>query len=491
MSDLDEALGLILERTQKDPELAAALRTLLGGLLARLPESVPVAAAPTKPEPPAKAALEDARNKPGPDLRDDPLGATSVTDASTFVEWPELGGVVRNLWLKAGACLWVAEHGYTVDPAALTDRFALLDEAREIGLYLWMFDLNRVNPHKDEALRALAELFDLTAHALNLWRDAGDTPEESAADNLLAEVQAALRAAAWNLAGYADPDQNTLYRALKLSAQASRTYLPQLGLGYKPMRLGELTAKFEALTETRLKREAQAQETRKRRNKASYHIGLVAKSPTDVAQWRKVDETVAELLEQREAVAGLLEPLLGLSVPAELPRLEALLAAPAKEKAQGVATTAASPEQTWGEAVRQVRPLLAGREILVVGGDERKEAARDLEAAFGCRVQWLETAPHTSLSLLEPAVTGDIAVMLLLIRWSSHVYGELAHVCKERGVPLVRLAGGYNPNRVAHDILEQAAARLVAGREAPAPDVRQTGARQTRPKLDERLSARR
>ena len=49
---------------------------------------------------------------------------------------------------------------------------------------------------------------------------------------------------------------------------------------------------------------------------------------------------------------------------------------------------------------------------------------------------------------------------MLLIRWSSHIYGELAHVCKERGVPLVRLAGGYNPNRVAHDVLEQAAARL-------------------------------
>jgi len=49
---------------------------------------------------------------------------------------------------------------------------------------------------------------------------------------------------------------------------------------------------------------------------------------------------------------------------------------------------------------------------------------------------------------------------LLLIRWSSHVYGELVHVCKARGVPLVRLVGGYNPNRVAYDVLEQAGERL-------------------------------
>ena len=56
-----------------------------------------------------------------------------------------------------------------------------------------------------------------------------------------------------------------------------------------------------------------------------------------------------------------------------------------------------------------------------------------LSAAFGCRVRWIETAPHTSLTVLEPAITDDVAVVLLLIRWSSHVYGELVHVCKARG----------------------------------------------------------
>lgn len=77
-------------------------------------------------------------------------------------------------------------------------------------------------------------------------------------------------------------------------------------------------------------------------------------------------------------------------------------------------------------------------------------------------MRWLDAAPHTSLTVFEPAITGDVAVVLLLIRWSSHVYGELVHVCKARGVPLVRLAGGYSPNRVAHDVLEQAGERLKA-----------------------------
>ena len=87
---------------------------------------------------------------------------------------------------------------------------------------------------------------------------------------------------------------------------------------------------------------------------------------------------------------------------------------------------------------------------------------RELERAFGCRVRWMRAAPHTSLSVFEPAVTEEVAAVLLLIRWSSHVYGELIHVCKARGVPLVRLAWGYSPNRVAHDVLEQAGKRLRA-----------------------------
>lgn len=74
-------------------------------------------------------------------------------------------------------------------------------------------------------------------------------------------------------------------------------------------------------------------------------------------------------------------------------------------------------------------------------------------------MRWLAAASHTSLSVFEPAIPGDVAVVLLLIRWSCHVYGELVYACKARGVPVVRLVG-YNPNRVARDVLEQAGERL-------------------------------
>ncbi len=462
MSHLDEALELLLARTHRDPELAAALRTLLEGVLARLPEPGPVAGPVPESAPVAVAPAEPA-SAPEAELNGETTGA--LTDEITFVEWPELGAVGRNLQLKAGACRWVAAYGYTEEPAALGERYALLDHAKAAGCFLWMFDRVRVNPYNTAGLTTLAELFELTAQALNFWRDAGDTPEERAADHLLADAQAAVRAAAWTLAGYSDPDQYDLYKALKLSAQASRTYLPQLSLGYRPPALGELTVRLAALGEARQAREARARASKKLYGKAHYHIKLVAKNPADMAQWRKVDEAVRELLAQGEAVAGLLEPLRGRAVPPDLSRLAALLRLPLAAPPAPVGQTSfvpAAPQlpESASEAVRRVGQLLAGREILIVGGDERKEAVAGLAAAFGCRVRWLETAPHTSLSLLEPAVTESVAVVLLLIRWSSHVYGELAHVCKARGVPLVRLAGGYNPNRVAHDVLGQAAARL-------------------------------
>jgi hypothetical protein len=155
-------------------------------------------------------------------------------------------------------------------------------------------------------------------------------------------------------------------------------------------------------------------------------------------------------------VTALLEPLRGLRVPDELPDLAARLALP-----EPVPERSASPiEDAPSVEVTRVRELLTGREVVVVGGEVRREAVEGLERAFGCRVRWLGSAPHTSLSVLSPAITEEVAVVLLLIRWSSHVYGELAHVCKARGVPLVRLAAGYSPNRVAHDILEQAEERL-------------------------------
>lgn len=278
---------------------------------------------------------------------------------------------------------------------------------------------------------------------------------------LLAETQATLRVAVQGLGKISDEDQYALYKALKLSAQASQTYLPQLSLGYRPRPAQDLGAQLQVLSEAKGQREAHERTLKKLGGKARYLAGLVQGTPSDVVQWRKVDEVLGELEVLGEDITDLLEPLRGLTVPDELPDLAARLAVPEPAPERSVSPRV---EDAPSADVTRVRELLTGREVVIIGGEVRRDAVAGLEQAFGCRVRWIESAPHTSLSVFESAITEDVAAVLLLIRWSSHVYGELIHVCKARCVPLVRLARGYSPNRVAHDVLEQAEERLERSR---------------------------
>lgn len=443
---LEEALELISERAQDDLELAGALRTVLEGVLARLPE-------------PAADPVQDTPSAPEPIWEEpEPLGEP-VDHEPAYAEWPDLSAVAENLTLKAQASRWVARHGYTQEREALNTRFELLNEARATDVYLWMLDRNRVDLEASDDLAELAELFELTTQALTFWQDAADTPEEREADYLLADTQASLRVAVQGFSRISDEDQYALFKALRLSGQASRTYLPQLSTRYNPLPAHDLRVQLQALEEKRAQRETRERTLDELVSKARHLVELVLEKPSTPARWRKVDKVLGELEVLGADVTDLLEPLQGLKVPVELPNLAARLALPVP-----VAERPASPrgEDAPSAEVTRARELLKGREVVIVGGEVRREAVEGLERAFGCRVRWIESAPHTSLSVFEPAITEDVAVVLLLIRWASHSYGELVHVSKARGVPLVRLAAGYNPNRVAHDVLEQAEERLRA-----------------------------
>lgn len=157
---LNEALKLLEARARSDPELAGALRTILEGVLARLPE-------------PALEPAQDPSPVPEPVWEElEPLAKLEepADYEPAYAEWPDLSAVAENLNLKARASRWVARHGYTEEREALNTRFALLDEARASCLYLWMLDRNRVDLEAKGDLAELAELFKLTMQALAFWQ---------------------------------------------------------------------------------------------------------------------------------------------------------------------------------------------------------------------------------------------------------------------------------------------------------------------------------
>jgi hypothetical protein len=116
----------------------------------------------------------------------------------------------------------------------------------------------------------------------------------------------------------------------------------------------------------------------------------------------------------------------------------------------------ASPE------VRRVAEMLRGRTVVLIGGEARPHAKRALEQCFELdELDWISTQSHQSVTAFEPAVARpETAVVLLAIRWSSHSFGEVKSMCDRYRKPFVRLPGGYNPDQVARQILEQVSGRL-------------------------------
>jgi hypothetical protein len=125
-------------------------------------------------------------------------------------------------------------------------------------------------------------------------------------------------------------------------------------------------------------------------------------------------------------------------------------------------------EATKAAEVAEVARLLAGKSLVLIGGIRRRDAEESLRKAFALdSMVWIETREHESYEGFEaPIARPEVVLVLLAIRWSSHGFGEVKHLCERHGKPLVRLPGGYGPNQVAAQILAQCGHRLEAPRPA-------------------------
>lgn len=123
---------------------------------------------------------------------------------------------------------------------------------------------------------------------------------------------------------------------------------------------------------------------------------------------------------------------------------------------------AADAESVSSLLVERVREALRGKVVVMVGGDERPQHRAAIEKAFELKeLRWLATRPHESHSKLVPnVVRSDVDVVMLLIRWASHSFGDLRDTCENHDKAFIRLPRGYNPSSIAHEFMQQVGRRF-------------------------------
>jgi hypothetical protein len=403
--------------------------------------------------------------------------------------------IASHLRLKARACRWLEHHALTDDVAALDERHALISEAKKTDCLLWMFNRDYVNPQNPQ-LADVADLLDLTADTMTLWEDGYNEPEGRDIAQLVATVQSALRLAVTSVNSqdnWFDSDQKVVYQELKYYGEREQHYLPHMRLtdGADPAKSADYRQQYDALQAAIEQRRDADKQRQSQRNKLRYHVSKLLERPHNANhQWQSVLASLEPFWQGDDDRPHLpadirddVRPLLDLHDTPELDDeerdyLETISAvfedeilaanassnaAPVRDDAQQTPNDTAISDTAISDEVRRLEPYVAGRTIVIIGGDPRANKSAALEQYFNCRIDWIKTTSHQSIyDFTAKLIRDDVVLVALLIRWSSHVFGEVKSACDKHDKLLVRLPRGYGVNMFAHEVLSQVGERLGA-----------------------------
>lgn len=404
--------------------------------------------------------------------------ASESTDA-------DLGLVESRCRLKAEGLRWaatrrrrLAEGAHYATEIEPLDRDIIARAKQLPDCYLWMCHSSGPSPSDLGRYEIAARSFENVADALAILRL---VLEESALPqalleqgmDLLAEAQSALRGAIAELDGPADHDQVQAFAWLKAAASRFQVYVGRhmrLNDPADPSRGAELSARLDAFDEAVQSTRSRTKRRRRLLGKVRHKASLICNPDDDEDAWRILIATVEELLadglppshrELRETLAPVME-----SLPdgEDLPDGFRLVLREMDRYLANRPPSEPTVRAPLSAEVERARSLLAGRDLVLIGGQRRPGSWQALKDALGLgELIWIETREHESIAGFEPYVAREnVAVVLLAIRWASHSYGEVRTFCDLYGKPLVRLPGGYHPNQVAAQILAQCSERLQA-----------------------------
>jgi hypothetical protein len=212
-------------------------------------------------------------------------------------------------------------------------------------------------------------------------------------------------------------------------------------------------------------------------NKLSYHVRRLDRDDLDGAEHnhRKMSEAIATLVELGVPTSDrrfrrIIDEETAASFPAEatdVPAAGRVMEEVAEwhRGLKAVEETGAETGTTtaWSDRIREVRSLLAGGTIVIIGGEPRNEPAERIKEAFGATdVIWVRLSEHgTGLPMRAPIARPETRLVLVLTRLAGHLHTEEASgYAREAQKACVFLKAGWNPEQIAESVLQQASEQL-------------------------------
>lgn len=403
----------------------------------------------------------------------------------------DLALVEKRCRLKADSCrLFIEKRGLGDDPEdesgirrRMNDMIALAKSLPDC--FLWVFWRERTPPG-DEALRRIAECYDAHAEAVALMRKVdgleGGTgsDDEAAGLHLLAEANSALRVAlgeTWLT--NPDHDQSAVHGWLRQETAKRRVFIERhmtIDDPADPANVSVLRGRLKEAMQQLEERAGRSKGIKQAIGQIRYHAGHVVRSGMEDSSrhWQTISEAIDRLAElgvraTDRRIAEAIGPEAAALWPvgrggesvlgAVIARAAALRGGSSDDEDDGSAVGG----RAWSESVLEVRSWLRGRRLVLIGGERNASAIERLIEAFELHdAEWVSLTEHGSgVGMRAPISRPDTAVVVVIVKLTGHLHAEEAREYSSAAEkPCVLLSGGYNPERVALAILEQASSRL-------------------------------
>lgn len=403
--------------------------------------------------------------------------------------------VAERCRTKARATRWQIERRHQLDEGKdVADQdHALVDSAREQGVFLWMVSPSKWRERTESAFTVVAECYDAIADAAELMQLADALRlDQDQAMRLLGEAQSALRAAVEDYGStHRDEDQAVVFDWLREQTYVRRIWVQHMQADHpaSPADHAELRRRI-AEPRARLDQvNRRGQQVEQLIGKVAYHARKLSKAgdasgpiPPDDDHLRSMTSAIEALLEagvppSHPPLRDVLLPIAS-RIPRDLPDtfvrvMEAIddyrdqTADNENEhgarEPESSSSSASSDEAADGALddplLLQARECVGGRHAVMIGGMPKTAAGQALQTGLGlASLNWLRVEHQESFDSAAAAAIrrSGVGLVILMTRWRSHRDGPAARaLCKELGIPLVELPAGYNLRQVAHQIVQQ------------------------------------